>query len=124
MTTHLHITSWALAIILFVLALIFTKQGKYKAAKILQMITRVLYLVILYSGGQLLMVYFDNNSPLMNEVMFKVMAGIWVIVSMEMITVKSKGDGGTKGWWISLIIAFVIALALGFGRLPLGILPK
>jgi hypothetical protein len=120
--THLHITSWILALILFFLVLSFYKQGKEKPGKILHMILRLDYLLILYSGGDLISNYF-NGSALLSEALIKALAGVWVIAAVEMITSKTAKDKPTKGAWIQLIIAFIITLALGFGRLPLGILP-
>ncbi|WP_226037688.1 YisL family protein [Aquibacillus saliphilus] len=119
--THLHITSWVLAFILFVLALLFYKQGN-KAGKILHMVLRLDYLLILYTGGDLLMDYFTANMML-GEVLVKSFAGLWLISMLEMILIKTKKEKPTKNLWIQLAIAFVIVLALGFGRLPMGILP-
>lgn len=118
-TTHLHITSWVLAFILFIVVLILNKKGKAKGAKIVQMILRLDYLLILYSGGELLAYYFNTN--MVGEAIFKGLAGIWAIFALEMISLKSGRKEPTKSWWIQLIIAVVLTLILGFGRLPLGI---
>ncbi|WP_373895670.1 YisL family protein [Virgibacillus sp. CBA3643] len=122
MNTHLHVTSWVLAFILFAVAYILHKQGKAKGAKIVQMILRLDYLLILYSGGSLLMNYF-GGSAMMGEAIFKGIAGIWAILAMEMILVKMSRREPTKSWWIQAIIAILITIALGFGRLPGGFLP-
>ncbi|WP_449354087.1 YisL family protein [Virgibacillus natechei] len=122
MNTHLHVTSWVLAFILFAVAYILHKQGKAKGAKIVQMILRLDYLLILYSGGSLLMNYF-GGSAMMGEAIFKGIAGIWAILAMEMILVKMSRRESTKSWWIQAIIAILITIALGFGRLPGGFLP-
>ncbi|MBY7143079.1 YisL family protein [Virgibacillus sp. NKC19-3] len=121
MNTHLHVTSWVLAFILFAVAYILHKQGKAKGAKIVQMILRLDYLLILYSGGALLVNYF--NSPMMGEAIFKGIAGIWAVLAMEMILVKMSRREPTKSWWIQAIIAVLITIILGFGRLPGGFLP-
>ncbi|WP_188455265.1 YisL family protein [Virgibacillus oceani] len=121
MNTHLHITAWALAFILFIVVVILHKQGKAKGAKIVQMILRLDYLLILYSGGSLLANYF-GASPMMGEAIFKGLAGIWAIFAMEMISIKMGRNEATKGWWIQLVIAVLLTLILGFGRLPLGLL--
>ncbi|SDJ87704.1 YisL family protein [Sediminibacillus albus] len=120
--THLHITSWVLAFILFGLALMLNKQGKNKPGKILHMILRLDYLLILYSGGELLMNYF-NPSYMLGEVIVKALAGLWVIAVMEMILGKYRKGKPVLGVWVQFAIAVVIVLALGFGRLPLGFLP-
>lgn len=120
---HMHITSWVLALILIILVSIFYKQGKEKAGKILHMILRLDYLFILYTGGSLLGEYFSATIGHTGELFIKVLAGLWAIVAMEMTGVKLSNGESAKGWVIQLVIAAIIAIALGFGRLPLGILP-
>lgn len=120
---HLHITSWVIGFILLFLVSSFYKQGKAKPGKILHMILRLDYLIILFSGGSLLGNYFSANIGHTGEVIIKVIAGLWAIVAMEMIAVRTSKERETKGAWIQFAIAAIIAIALGFGRLPLGILP-
>ncbi|MEN1970355.1 YisL family protein [Lentibacillus sp. N15] len=118
MSTHLHVTSWILAFILFIVVVVLNKQGKAKGAKIVHMILRLDFLLILYSGGTLLAYYF--STPQMGEAIFKGLAGIWAIFAMEMIGLKSGRKEAAKSWWIQLVIAVVITFILGFGRLHLG----
>lgn len=114
---HLHVTTWALGFILFILALIL--QGK--AGKVLHMILRLDYLVILYSGLHLLItVYFANfTMPQGPEAITKGLAGIWLIAAMEMILVKKSKGKPTGKMWIQFFIALVLVLVLGYIRLPL-----
>ncbi|ASK60828.1 hypothetical protein CFK37_00705 [Virgibacillus phasianinus] len=119
MSTHLHVTAWALAFILFIIVVLLNKSGKEKGAKILHMILRLDYLLILYSGGSLLANYF-GGSPMMGEAIFKGLAGLWAIFSMEMIAIKMPRNEPTKSFWIQLIIAVILTMVLGFGRLPGG----
>lgn len=122
--THMHITSWVLAFILLVLVMLFHRQGKAKASKVFHMILRLDFLFILYTGGSLFGHYFSGGlSSYMPEAILKVVAGIWAIVAMELIALKVKKDLPSRSWMIQLIIASVIAIALGFGRLPMGLLP-
>lgn len=119
--THLHITSWALALILFIVALVLIKQGKAKPAKIVQMILRLDYLLILYSGGDLLAEGWTLYENYLGEIIVKVIAGILVIAGLEMILAKmSKKQSATVGW-IVLLVALIIAIVLGFFRLPLSV---
>lgn len=122
---HMHITSWVLAFILLVLVIMLHRQGKAKAAKILHMILRLDFLFILYTGGSLFGNYFSSAglSSYMPEVILKVLAGLWAIIAMEMVGLKVQKDLPSRSWMIQLIIAGVIAIVLGFGRLPLGVLP-
>lgn len=120
---HMHITAWVLALILLVLVVVFHKQGNKKVGKILHMVLRLDYLFVLYTGGYLLGNYFSTTIGHTGELVIKVIAGLWVIVSAEMIAVKTNKQKSTKSWWIQLVIAAIIAIGLGFARLPLGILP-
>lgn len=116
---HLHITAWVLAIILLFISFSMYKGGKMKPAKILHMILRLDYLLLLYSGGSL----FASYSNIGFLVVVKVLAGIWAIIAMEMIGVKASKGKPTGSFWTQFVIAVVIAIVLGFGFLPLGILP-
>ncbi|MFD2042720.1 YisL family protein [Ornithinibacillus salinisoli] len=121
LNTHLHITAWGLAFILFAISVVLHKQGNAKASKIVQMILRLDYLLILYSGGDLIANYF-SDSPKLGEAIVKGLAGIWVIAAMEMTLAKLKKGKPTKSGWIQLVIALLITLILGFGRLPGGLM--
>ncbi|MCU9612469.1 YisL family protein [Caldibacillus lycopersici] len=114
MTTHLHITSWAVAIILFVVALILIKNGKAKPAKIVQMILRVFYLLVIASGIQL----FLAVDPSMGY-HIKLLFGILVIAMLEMVLVRTVKGKSTVVFWTLLIIFFAITIYLGLS-LPLG----
>lgn len=120
---HLHITAWAVAIILLVVVSIFYKQGKNKPGKILHMILRLFYLVIIGSGVKMLIDFKYPGAALTGELIIKVIAGLWTIVSIELITVRTAKGKSTKAWWIQFVIAAIIAIGLGFARLPYGILP-
>ncbi|GAA0448235.1 YisL family protein [Virgibacillus salarius] len=118
--THMHITAWALGFILFALVYMMLKQGKEKPAKITQMILRLDYLFILYTGGDLIAYYF-NGSPLLPEAIIKGLAGVWIIAVMEMMLVKLRKQKSLKGLWLQFVIAVIIVLALGFFRLPMSV---
>lgn len=83
------------------------------------MILRLDYLIILFSGGSLFTQYSNYSA----ELFIKVIAGLWAIVAIEMITVKTNKGKPTKSFWIQFVITALVAIILGFGRLPLGILP-
>ncbi|MGM8364412.1 YisL family protein [Virgibacillus sp. W0181] len=122
---HLHITAWVLAVILIFVVSALYGQEKSKPGKIVHMILRLDYLLILYSGGSLLGTYLANgvSGGMLGELIVKVIAGLWVIIALEMIGVKTNKKKPVKSWWIQFAIAAIIAIGLGFGRLPLGILP-
>ncbi|MUV36554.1 UPF0344 protein [Lentibacillus sp. JNUCC-1] len=118
MNTHLHVTSWVLALILLAVVVMLHKQGKAKAGKIVHMILRLDYLLILYSGGDLFANYMGDD--LLMLAIVKLLAGIWAIAAIEMIGVKTAKDKPAGSWWVQLVLAFIITLVLGFGFLPLG----
>ncbi|UOQ46898.1 YisL family protein [Gracilibacillus caseinilyticus] len=119
--THLHITAWVLALILLFVSYAMYKNGN-KAGKILHMILRLDYLLILYTGGDLFAQYMDGGfSTYAGELIIKALAGLWVIAAIEMILVKTSKGKLAKSFWIQLVIALIIVLALGFGRLPMNV---
>lgn len=122
LNTHLHVTAWVLAfILLFIITTLYKKENN-RVAKILHMVLRLIYIVVLVSGVQLLWNYFSGSDMLV-EALIKSFAGLWVIGAMEMVSIStSKGQSARSGW-IQLGIAFLITLLLGFARLPLGFLP-
>lgn len=112
--SHLHITAWALAFILLILVTVFYKQGKNKPGKILHMILRLDYLLLLYTGGALFANYASKTGA---ELYVKMLAGILTIVAMELILVRTSKGKPTGVWWITFIVAAAIAIVLGFFRL-------
>jgi len=115
---HLHITAWVVSFILLFVVVGFYKQGK-KQGKMLHMILRLDYLLILYSGGSL----FADYTKITGELIIKIIAGLLAIVAIEMITVKTNKQKSTKTWWIVFVVSALVAIILGFTRLHLGILP-
>lgn len=111
---HLHITAWIIAFILLVVVTILYRTNKKRPGKILHMILRLDYLLILYSGGSLFADYFNKSSA---ELYVKMVAGLWVIVAMELITVRTNKGKPTFVWWLQFLVAAVIAIVLGFVRL-------
>src|SRR5699024_3628813 len=116
---HLHITAWVLAIILLFISFSMYKGGKMKPAKILHMILRLDYSLLLYSGGSL----FASYSNIGFLVIVKVLAGIWAIMAIEMIAIIASECLPASSFWTAFVIAVVIAIVIAFGFLPLGILP-
>ena len=114
---HGHITAWLLALILFVVALFLHKGGKEKGAKIVKMILRVLYLIIIATGvGLLFSVYKIDVWYIL-----KAVVGLWVIGLFEMILNRVANNRRTSVFWIQFVIAWLLVLYLG-GRLPMSFL--
>lgn len=71
----------------------------------------------------MLFTQYTNYDGYLSELIIKILAGLWTIVSIEMITVRTNKGKATKSWWIQFVIVALIAIILGFGRLPFGVLP-
>lgn len=114
---HGHVTAWVLALILFLVALSLNKSGKAKGFKIIQMILRVLYLIIIATGiGLLFSVYKIDVWYIL-----KAVAGLWVIGLFEMILSRVANNRRTSAFWIQFVIAWLLVLYLGFEKLPMSI---
>lgn len=107
-----HGDSWYVTILLFVITIILLKVGVTKAAKILHMILRLFYVIMIFSGVVLL-------ATLWNFALLYVIKGILAIVliySMEMILVKTKkGTMGSKApiYWGLFVVSLVLVALLG-----------
>jgi hypothetical protein len=110
--THMHITAWLIAVILFFVAIAYKKNAK--AFKVLHMITRVFYILIILSGGILISDF--------GAYAVKIIVGLIVIVLMEMILVRTKKEKSTTGLWVAFVIAFIAVVYLGLS-LPQGFSP-
>ncbi|MDE3838172.1 hypothetical protein C0966_02070 [Bacillus methanolicus] len=113
--THAHITAWFLAIVLFFIALGLHKSGKAKGFRVVQMILRVFYILIIITGVWML-ASISNISLLY---VLKSAVGLWVIAMLELILIKTNKQQKTSSLWIQFAVAFLLALYLGF-KLPLG----
>jgi len=111
--THAHITSWVIALILFVIALYLHRSGKEKGFKIVQMILRVFYILIFITGGLLL-----HSIVVDKFYVLKALVGLWVIASLELVLVRLKKGKNMGPFWIQLIISLAVVLYLGY-YLPL-----
>jgi ABC-type transport system involved in cytochrome c biogenesis permease subunit len=117
--THAHITTWVIALILFIVALGLHNAGKQKGMKVVQMILRLFYLLIILTGA---LMFFKHQGIDPAFYGIKALVGIWVIAMFEMILVRMNKGKSTGIFWVQLIIAFIIVLYLGL-RLPLGLHP-
>ncbi|WP_409304614.1 YisL family protein [Peribacillus sp. SCS-155] len=113
--THMHITAWLVAAILFFVGASMYKGNNAKGSKIVHMIVRLFYILIIISG--ILLFTAAENIPAAYNV--KALVGIIVIVLMEMILVRSKKRKSTGALWAVFALAFVVVLYLGFS-LPQG----
>jgi Protein of unknown function (DUF1516) len=113
--THAHITTWLIALILFIVAIVLHKNEKKRPYKIVVMILRVFYLLIIVTGGMLLF----SLASITGMYWVKAILGLIVIGFLEMVLgLLSKGKPAGFAW-ILLIVGFIAVVYLGFD-LPLG----
>ncbi|WP_427109477.1 YisL family protein [Lysinibacillus xylanilyticus] len=109
--THLHITTWVIAIVIFLIAAL------GKQSKGLHMTLRLFYILIIITGGALFFQY-QTNDPMLYGMKF--LGGILVIGMMEMVLVRQKKNKPTGLFWILFAVFLFITLFLGF-KLPIGL---
>ncbi|ALC80686.1 MULTISPECIES: YisL family protein [Bacillus] len=115
LSTHLHITTWVIGLIFVFVTYAMYSSGSKSGAKIVHMILRLIYLLIIATGADLLF-----RLQLWNgEYISKAILGIISIGFMEMLLIRRKKQKSTTGMWIAFIIAIVVTIALGL-RLQLG----
>lgn len=113
-TTHLHITTWAIALILFFIAALSGKK-----LKAVHMILRLMYILVIVTGLSLFLEWRDKIPESGMNYDMKVLFGILVIGFMEMVLVrKSKGKSVNMFWvlfGIVLLITLYLGLSMGIG---------
>lgn len=106
----MHTGSWAFLVILFLVSFFLYKANKNKAGKIVQMILRLFYLIMLVSGVGVLMGY---GYPLIYII--KGILAILTIGFMEMALGKAKRNDKTVVPLTLAVIIVVIVILMGFG---------
>lgn len=109
-STHLHITTWVVAIVLFLIAAAKPNKG-------LQMALRLLYILIIITGGALFIEAIDYGQGM--DYGIKFILGILVIGMMEMVLVRKSKDKPTTVFWILFAVFLFLTLFYGF-KLPMG----
>ncbi|CAM5190526.1 hypothetical protein UACE39S_04115 [Ureibacillus acetophenoni] len=108
-STHLHITTWVIALILFFIAA--TGITKSKAV---HMVLRLFYILVLVSGGALFFQWRVNY-----EYDIKFLLGILLIGMMEMILVRQKKNKPAGLFWVLFAIILFATLFYGL-KLQMG----
>ncbi|KYG91218.1 YisL family protein [Metasolibacillus sp. FSL H7-0170] len=107
-TTHLHITTWVLALVLFFIGALASKPNKG-----VHMALRVMYILIVITGAALLMEWRGVITESSMYYDIKALFGILVIGFMEMILVRKKKDKPTTMFWVLFAIVLLVTLYLG-----------
>ncbi|WP_431029224.1 YisL family protein [Lysinibacillus sp. LZ02] len=111
-TTHLHITTWVVALILFFIAAVSAKKLTG-----VQMALRGVYILMIITGGALFMEHREtvalanNGSGMLYDM--KVLFGILVIGFMEMILARKNKGKSVNIFWILFAIVLLVTLYLG-----------
>lgn len=111
---HAHVTSWVLALILFIIAIILNKNEKERGFKIVKMILRLFYLFIIITG--LLMLFSINVNGMY---ILKAVLGIVVIGFFEMVLSKTAKKEASGIFWGLLVVALAAVLYVGYS-LPMS----
>lgn len=111
--THAHITAWILALILFIVIVFFQKQGR--KMKILHMILRFFYLILIGTGIAMLFGLYKIDFLYV----LKSILGVGLIGIFEMVLGRGARRENTQKLLILFLITLVLVLYLGF-KLPLG----
>lgn len=112
--THAHLTSIVLTIILFLVALSMQKKGKN--IKVLQMVLRVMYLLIILTGGMMLFSIYKITFLYV----LKAVLGLVTIGLFEMILASSGNGKNKRVFWIFFVVLLISLIYLGI-TLPMGI---
>lgn len=103
-STHVHITTWVIALVLFLIALKKPSTG-------IHMGLRLFYVLILITGFALF-VTFDSLNPMLYG--FKMLGGIVAIGLMEMTLVRKKKGKNSSGVFAGALLVLLITIVLGF----------
>jgi hypothetical protein len=112
--THAHLTTIVLTLIIFFITLTLQKKGRN--IKVLQMILRVMYLLIILTGGMLLFSFYKITLLYV----IKAIIGLALIAFFEIIlTVQGKGRSAAP-FWVLFVVILLATIYLGI-KMPMGI---
>lgn len=112
MWLHAHVGFWTLAFILFIASYFFQKAGQSTVQKVLQMILRLDFILVIITGIRLVSFYYIGHQYVWATV--KGLFGLLLIVMMELILTRGNKNKGTGVLWTILLIAIVIVFYIGY----------
>lgn len=113
-TTHLHITTWVIAVVLFLVAAFMQRDSKGR--KILHMVLRLFYVLIIITGLTLF-IEWSSSDPMLYGIKF--LLGVLTIGMMEMVLVRSKKQKPVTMFWALFAVFLFATVFIGF-MLPIG----
>lgn len=114
-TTHLHITTWVIAVVLFLVAAFMHRDSKGR--KIMHMVLRLFYILIIISGLTLF-IEWSSSDPMVYGIKF--LLGILTIGMMEMVLIRSKKQKPVTMVWAFFVLFLFATMFIGF-MLPIGL---
>lgn len=114
-TTHLHITTWVIAVVLFLVAAFMHRDSKGR--KILHMVLRLFYILIIITGLTLF-IEWSSSDPMVYGIKF--LLGVLAIGMMEMVLVRSKKQKPVTMFWALFALFLFATMFVGF-MLPIGL---
>ncbi|GKV57907.1 UPF0344 protein YisL [Sporosarcina sp. NCCP-2222] len=114
-TTHFHIFTWVVGIIVFLVAAVLANGTKGK--KITHMIARLFYVLILFSGVMLFTK--SMNYGMGAQYGIKFLLGLLTIGMMEMVLVRSEKGKSVTLFWVLFFVFLFATMFMGF-KLPMG----
>ncbi|WP_078555339.1 DUF1516 family protein [Bacillus alkalicellulosilyticus] len=113
---HAHASSWAITLLLFFIAYFLIVANKQKPGKIVHMVLRLFYVIMVVSGVGLLI-----NYQFALTFLIKGLLALVLIYFMEMILVRTKKGvliGKMKTYyWIQFAITAILVVLIGFNVL-------
>ena len=113
-TTHLHITTWVVALALFFAAVVMGTESKGR--KIVHMVLRLFYILIIITGLALFIAWSSADAM---QYGIKFLFGVLTIGMMEMVLVRGKKQKPTTLFWVLFAVFLFVTMFFGF-KLPLG----
>jgi len=115
MWLHAHVGFWTLGLIVFVLTFILYIIGTNKPARILHMILRLLYILIIITGVVMVAKLYSADNFVWSTI--KGLFGLLVIGMMDTLLNKARKRTTSVVYWIILIIALAGVFSIGYGVL-------
>jgi peptidoglycan/LPS O-acetylase OafA/YrhL len=107
---HTHASSWVILVILFVLSFFLTKN------KVLPMILRLFYLIMIVTGGIMLF----GQGGYDGAFHLKALLAIILIGMMEMVLARRKKGKNALPFLIVLIVLLVVVVLIGYDVITFG----
>lgn len=106
---QVHVDSWTITLVLFILSLILIKTGPAKVQKIFHMILRLFLVITLLTGIGLLVSYHFKGIVLLKGTL-----GIFLLFLIEMVVIKTRNNDRVLFWWFIFIVDIILVGWIGF----------